>query len=352
VKARSIQAGVILLAASAAVVPVPAAWVERAYSERAYLALERHLTAWSNRVPFAVTDVVLSAAVTAGGWILVQAVRRARRAGHSPGPPLFHALTVAAVVYMAFLATWGLNYRRPPLRSRLKFAADSVTPGAALALARHVVERLNAFRAVESNGAWPAWEDLPRALGPSFARVQRELADVDPAVAGVPKRSLLAWYLDRAGVSGVTNPFVLEVVVDAGQLPFERPFVTAHEWAHLAGYADESEANFVGWLVCLQGPPTAVYSAHLALLGSLLGALTPSEGQAVVGALDPGPREDARAIQRRLTRVWPALERPAWWIYDRYLHANRVELGVRSYGHAVELMLGTRFREGWVPVRR
>ena len=31
-------------------------------------------------------------------------------------------------------------------------------------------------------------------------------------------------------------------------LPFERPFVLAHEWAHLAGHADEAEASAVaGW---------------------------------------------------------------------------------------------------------
>ena len=35
----------------------------------------------------------------------------------------------------------------------------------------------------------------------------------------------------------------------------ERPFVIAHEWAHLAGYADESEANFVAWLTCRRADP-------------------------------------------------------------------------------------------------
>jgi hypothetical protein len=38
-------------------------------------------------------------------------------------------------------------------------------------------------------------------------------------------------------------------------LPFEKPFVAAHEWAHLAGYADESEASFVGWLTCVRAAP-------------------------------------------------------------------------------------------------
>ena len=51
----------------------------------------------------------------------------------------------------------------------------------------------------------------------------------------------------------MTNPFFLEVIINPDLLPFEQPFVLAHEWAHLAGYADESEANFVAWLTCVQG---------------------------------------------------------------------------------------------------
>jgi hypothetical protein len=188
-------------------------------------------------------------------------------------------------------------------------------------------------------------------MGPSFLRVQRELADVQPAVPGVPKRSALTFYFERAGVSGMTNPFALEVIVDRSQLPFERPFVAAHEWAHLAGYAREEEANFIGWLVCLQGPPGAEYSGYLALLLSLLGELPPAERRSVVTAIAPGPRHDIQAIQERSARVWVWLQRPAWWVYDRYLRANRVEMGIRSYGAALSLMVGTRFGSGWVPQR-
>ena len=51
----------------------------------------------------------------------------------------------------------------------------------------------------------------------------------------------------------MVDPFALEVMANPDLLPVERPFVAAHEWAHLAGYADESEANFVGWLTVCAG---------------------------------------------------------------------------------------------------
>ena len=80
---------------------------------------------------------------------------------------------------------------------------------------------------------------------------------------GVPKRSLLGWYFRAAAIDGMTDPFFLEIILNPDVLPFERPFVLAHEWAHLAGYADEAEANFVAWLTCIRADRAAQYSGWL-----------------------------------------------------------------------------------------
>jgi hypothetical protein len=190
---------------------------------------------------------------------------------------------------------------------------------------------------------------VPALLGPSFARVQQQLSGATPAVPGTPKGTLLTLYFERSGVDGMTDPFFLETLVNGTVLPFERPFIAAHEWAHLAGYADESEANFIGWLVCLQGPPAAEYSGHLALLWQLLPALPRGERERAVRQLSDGVRADLNAMAARAARATPAIRRLSWRVYDRYLKANRVGKGVESYDAALELMLGTRFTEGWVP---
>ena len=51
----------------------------------------------------------------------------------------------------------------------------------------------------------------------------------------------------------MTDPFFLETLLAPDLLDVERPFVIAHEWGHLAGFADESEANFIAWLACRRG---------------------------------------------------------------------------------------------------
>jgi hypothetical protein len=351
---RIFRYGPIVVALLAAFAPIPASVVESGYSRGPYLFLQRQLTPMVNAVPVAVTDLLMAGAVV----LAVMGARRWRadlkRLGvrRALWRAAFALATTAAGVYLVFLLTWGLNYRREALGSHLDFERARVTADSVNRLARLIVARVNAVHARAHADGWPSWERMPAMIGPSYDRVQRELADVRPARPGIPKWSVLTFYFERAGVSGMTDPFALEVVVDRSQLPFERPFVTAHEWAHLAGYAGEDEANFVGWLVCLQGPPGAEYSADLVLLMYLLDAVPNADREALVQTIAPGPRRDIQAVQRRAARGWPWLQRPAWWVYDRYLRANRVEQGVRSYAGAIELMAGTRFGAGWVPLKR
>jgi hypothetical protein len=46
------------------------------------------------------------------------------------------------------------------------------------------------------------------------------------------------------------------------------------------------------------------------------------------------------------------LQAAGWAMYDKYLKANRVDEGIRSYGAVVTLILRARFEDGWRPVRR
>src|SRR5207344_2001683 len=91
-------------------------------------------------------------------------------------------------------------------------------------------------------------------------------------------------------------------------LPFERPAVIAHEWSHLAGIADEGDANFTAWLTCLRGSPAHQYSGWLFLYDEVAGTLPLSALRQVAASLNEGPRADLRAIRDRLQRqINPAI---------------------------------------------
>ena len=89
------------------------------------------------------------------------------------------------------------------------------------------------------------------------------------------------------------------------------------------------------------------------LYGSVAGALPASERDEISRQLDEGPRADLRAISDRIRRhAIPRASRVGTPYADRFLKANRVEAGIRSYGEVVRLMLGTRFTEDGAPVVR
>jgi hypothetical protein len=346
--------GTVIAAATAALAPIPGPAVERWFSSGFYPRLQRLLTPVSNALPVAWLDVLGFAGAAWVIWIWWRALRgdgtrrlpRVTRAART-------TIVAAAAVYLTFLAMWGFNYRRVPLPARLVLDRDAPSTEAVVALGRDVAARLNGLYGPAHNSGFSqvAWRS-PR-LREAFADVQQQLSDGPPAVPGRLKRTLFGSFFRWTGVDGMINPFGLEVLGNPDLLPFERPFVTAHEWAHLAGYADESEANFVGWLTCVRADPAAQYSGWLYLYWQIAGELPSAERTAISETLSAGPRSDLAAIAARLRRGdLPALRRASWMMYDQYLKANRVEAGVRSYGEVVTLILRARFADGWRPERR
>ena len=338
-----LAAAIIGAAALMAVLPVSRSAVESAYSQGAYPVLRQIVTAATNRVPLVLFDwLLLGGAAAILGWC---AWRLGRPGGKGRlrvlGAVAARLAVVAAALYLVFLATWGMNYRRETLAAKLGYSEERVTAAALEDLAASAVIRLNhLFEAIEAR-SWPQLEELPAELGPAFERVQRELGASRPAPAVVPRRSLLTPYFRRAGIDGMTDPFSLQVLVNDTVLPFERPFITAHEWAHVAGFAHEAEANFVAWLTCLEGDERMQYSGWLNLVGRLLGAVPESSRAALGGRLGPGPRADYAAVRARTSRVVPVIQRNARRLNDSYLRANRVAGGVRSYGEVLQLAVGT-----------
>ena len=334
---------VVACAVAAGLVPLPPATVDRWYAARVYATLQPLLTSLSNLVPFSLLDVLIAFFATL--WIVLAA----RDFRHTPsrlrGALHIVARTVvcSAALYLLFLTLWGLNYRRPRMRETLPYDASAVTADRAVAAGRLAVERLNSLQERAHAIGWPVAGQVDANLADGFARALREAGIQRDVVPARPKHTILDWYFRRAGVDGMTDPFFLETLVAGGVLPFERAFVVAHEWSHLAGIADEGEANFTAWLSCAAGSPPNAYSGWLFLYGALARAVNGPDRAALSAALGAGPRADLRAIRERYARdVNRRVSDAGWRVYDSYLTANRVEAGTASYGEVVRLVLGLR----------
>jgi hypothetical protein len=348
-----IRGAVIVAALAGALIPFSPSFIERWYSTGVYPIVQRLVTPLTNLVPFALFDLLTAGALVWAGIAVARAVREARRLRWSRVLTTgLNLLTTAAALYLMFLLIWGFNYRRLPMSARLVVDRAAPTEESAAALGLQAVQQINQlYEAAHAAGDTPPWRD--ERLRAAFETVQGFLTDAPRAVPGRLKQTIFGPYFRWTSVDGMVDPFALEVMANPDLLPIELPFVAAHEWAHLAGYADESEANFVGWLTCLRAGEAAQYSGWLYLYWQLANEVSGKTRQQLADALAPGPRRDIDAIVERLRRgQLPALRRSSWMVYDTYLKANRVEAGVRSYGLVVTLILRAKFEEGWKPVRR
>jgi Protein of unknown function (DUF3810) len=332
----------VAAAAAAALLPTPPSFVERFYSTAVYPPWQRIVTGASNVTAVALFDLLVVG--VAGAWLVLAAAQIARRRVRALLPIAVRTVVWSAVGYLAFLACWGLNYRRVRLVDRLAFDASRVSADAVRTLARVVVDAANRSYEPAHAAAEPALKRVDPALAAAFEAALGAVGIARPIVPGRPKVTWFDWYFRRAGVEGMTDPFFLETLVPSDLTPYERPTTIAHEWAHLAGITDEGEASFVGWLACAGGGAPDKYAAWLFLYEETIFRLTRADRAAIAGALEPGPRQDLQAMAARVERnVSPRVAAVGWQVYDQYLKSNRVEAGVASYSEVLRLVLGTPF---------
>ena len=343
------------VAAFLALAPYPPSAVERWFSGGLFPVLQSALTSLSNQVPFALLDALILGLLAWWIWCLVRDVSGCRRGtligwAAVVGRVLLRTATLMVVLYLGFMAAWGLNYRRAPLADRFAPNPEGATPARAEQLVLDSVDELNRLFEQAHSSPQPAPITTSGSLAEAFSQTQFVLGIRRPARAALPKATLLDVYLRSAGVAGMTDPYFLETLVETDLLPVERPFVVAHEWSHLAGFTNEGEANFLGWLTCVRGAPLDQYSGWLFLYDEVAVGLSRQARADVAAHLDAGPRDDLRAIAERLRRsVRPRVAKAGWEVYDRYLRANRVQAGTASYREVVRIVLDTRFGSNWEP---
>ena len=340
---RGLQLLIVAAAVFAALFPPSPSWVERVYADRIYPALQDSVTTWSNltRVPLFDLAVLAFVAALIAIWAIAWRTGRRARSFRPVLPALGRTATLLAIAYLWFLAAWGLNYRRPELEATLAFDKSRITPAAVRELAELAVQQANQLHASAHAAGFPAADDVPAPLLASLHEVERSLGRPRPTLPARPKRSLQSPFFRAAGVSGMLAPFFLETYVNPDLTPPERPYVLAHEWAHLAGHAPEADASFVGVLAALGADAPAQYSAWLDLVSEAASQLQPATQRLVLERLAEGPRRDQDAIRVRLRALVEPVQRASWATYDQMLKSQGVEEGVASYSRVIELLIGS-----------
>jgi hypothetical protein len=333
---------VAILALGVMLIPWPEWLIEAAYSRGFYPRWQHFLTGVSNLSSVAIVDVLLVGVAAYLVWLVVRFIQRTRERGLTAAAWELarRVVRTAALIGLIFLVNWGLNDRRRPLEQTVRAGNPvTVTTDDIRALAEASIKGTHDTRPADSSIDRSYNSVAARLAGP-FQLALKQLGMPFQSTIGRPKTSLiLTPFYTKAGVTGMVNPFVLESIVHPGLLPFERPMTLAHEWAHLAGFADEADASAVGWLACTLGDPDLAYSAHLDVVLEAASALPPAVWRELRPRLDPGVVEDIAALRKRLEKQEPVVRDTAFKVYDRYLKSNGVEDGVRSYSRMLRVLV-------------
>jgi len=205
-------------------------------------------------------------------------------------------------------------------------------------------------------------EDRREFFGVS-TQVYRNIAVEFPDLEGrlyAPKPMMFSWLMSRTGYTGIYFALTGESNINVKAPACLMPATVAHEMAHQRGVFSEDEANFVGILACVtSGYPVYEYSGYLMGLVYLRNALFFADFQAWADIGDSLSFYVSRDLQENydfwqsqktvetgvdffdnvFTAVTESVSNTVETVYDGYLKAQNQELGVRSYGACVDLLV-------------
>lgn len=174
----------------------------------------------------------------------------------------------------------------------------------------------------------------------------QRLAGRCPSLAGYypkPKAVSVSELLSYQQLSGVYSPFTAEANYNGDMVSYNIPHTICHELSHLRGFMREDEANFIGYLACVDSEYADYrYSGFLLgwiYAGNTLARVDYSMYEKLYGSLG----ESVRADLADNREFWDAYDGRAARIQekvnDTYLKANGQAEGVLTYGQVTELML-------------
>lgn len=320
------------------------------YAIKVYPALSCMLSWLSSFTNYNLQEFVIPAIIIAALAIVVLTIKRR----WSFVRCLRYEATIVLWTYLWFYIGWCTNYTRSSLYERTSTEYAAYDEARFLGFTQQFTE--------EINKAWipvPADADmvdsiysltlLEKEVKAFYASVPVRYGLATPRSWQHPKRIIGNRFYSYVGVLGYMAPLFSESCLNADILPFDYPFIYAHEYAHILGVSNEAEANWWAFHACSSsGNPKVRYSAYKGILQHVLinarGLLSEQQFTSLLSSLRPEVLEDMTNTNKH----WKALRSPTLdnlqsKIYDAFLKNNAVEAGLQNYTQVVGLLINIKY---------
>ena len=256
-----------------------------------------------------------------------------------------------STLFLAYTMWCGINYQRVSFSDHAGILSEDYT--------REELGQLCAELTEEVNRLSPL---IQRNEDGSIVLDGAEQGEAAVAMAGLGERYpvLKGWYprpkklifpklLSVQELCGVYSPFTIEANYNNSMPAYTIPFSTCHELAHLGGFMEEEEANFIAYLACKESNSLDFqYSGSLMAWSYGMSALARADRKAygrIWAQLGEEPRRNIEENNAFWKQYESSISKTAKAVNDRYLKANGQSEGIKSYGRMVDLLVAYRKAE-------
>jgi len=310
-------------------------FVEKYYSDCVYPVVAVCLSSFSNLFSISIWDIfwAISIILLIAGLFL--AIFRKIKAGTF----FLRFVQVVAVMYIWLYISWGYNYFRPDIHTRLGWVPPKTDETEFRSVLDTIISGANSNYVVfDSTG----YSEIDSLIELSYKMNSACLGITYPNGSRRNKKMVFNSIMEKSGILGYYGPFFSEIHLTSNALPSDYPAALAHEKAHQFGITNEAEASLFSYVVCVTSDDQKLrYSGYMTLLIYFLNDALILEDYAGL----------EKKIDRRILHYLyyrkdyylnlqnKTMEKAQSVAYDAYLKTNHIKSGIKNYDQVVALVI-------------
>jgi len=328
----------------------------------------------SSIYPFAIMEVISTAA---GVFLIYYTIKSIRDTSRRRGKwkllckRILPVLVTACYIWGLFNWLWNSGYYSSGFADRYGFSNEGIAIEDLITVTEYFADKANELSVLVERDEEGFYVADRRLMFRNSVYMYRHISNEFPSLKGrlyAPKPMIYSWFMSITGYSGMYFALTGEVMINTHPPGAYMPATVAHEHAHQLGVFAEDEANFVGILACVTAMDIVFeYAGYMSGLNHLLNALKfagvdPRSGSynedwtRIVAGLSEEVQRDREEnsvfwatrttsdtgigfLDNILTTVAETTNDAVNTIYDGYLKSQNQELGIKSYGACVDLLV-------------
>lgn len=175
-----------------------------------------------------------------------------------------------------------------------------------------------------------------------------------PYLAGYypdPKPIRASHFMSQQYLLGIYFPFTMEANYNTVMYPVNVPATVCHEYSHLKGIIMEDEANYFGFIACIESEdPYLQYSGYLSVIGYLSRqvklSVPDAARQKLVKANEQVRKDDVfltkeqwEQVEKKAVVSTETVNQATNSFLEKNLTLNGIEDGIQSYSRVVRLVI-------------